>query len=348
LSVGQTPAGRQRPSKTVARWAPCVLTTLCALAMLIAADIAQGADIGTLQTRVDQARQEARTLGSSLQLRTAELTAAQGRAAAAGRRQAELEATLARGVARARKLEAQVTAAQERLARAQDRFRRVQGMLARRLVAIYKSDPPDLATVLLEADGFSDLLTRTAYLQEINQADMALVNRVQELRDQVRTAVARVRAMRAEAAAEVERVAAARNEIAHIRAAAAQRAAGLAKARAAAQASLSDLRSRMAGWTAQMRDLQQAAGTPGDAAGAVQQWFGDFAIPNGIVKCESGGNYGALNPSSGAGGAYQMLPETYKGLGGQHAAPHVAPKSEQDRLAAKLWDGGRGRGNWEC
>jgi hypothetical protein len=154
--------------------------------------------------------------------------------------------------------------------------------------------------------------------------------------------------MRAQAAAEVERVAAARNEIARTRASAARRAAGLARARAAAQASLSDLRSRMAGWTAQVRQLQQAAGAPGNAAGTVQGWFGDFTIPKQIVMCESGGNYGALNPSSGAGGAYQMLPETYKGLGGQYAAPHLAPKSEQDRLAAKLWDGGRGRGNWAC
>ena len=64
-----------------------------------------------------------------------------------------------------------MTAAQERLARAQERFRRTQGVLSRRLVAIYKSDTPDLATVLLESDGFSDLLTRTAYLQQINQAD---------------------------------------------------------------------------------------------------------------------------------------------------------------------------------
>jgi predicted nucleic acid-binding Zn-ribbon protein len=327
---------------------PCVLVTLCAIAMLIAVDVTHAADISTLQARVDSARQEARTLAGSVQMRTAELGAAQSRAAAAGRRQAQLQAELARGVARARRLETEVTAAQERLARAQQRFRRMQVMLARRLVAIYKSDPPDLTTVLLEADGFSDLLTRTEYLQEINRADTALVNRVEALRDQVRGALERVRAMRAQAAAEVERVAAARDEIARIRAAAAQRAAALAKARAAAQASLSDLRSRMAGWTAQVQALQAATGGPGNAAGAVQQWFGDFAIPQGIVMCESGGNYGALNPSSGAGGAYQMLPETYKGLGGKYSAPHLAPKSEQDKLAAKLWDGGRGRGNWEC
>jgi len=344
--VGQTP-GRARPQKAVARWAPCILVTLCAVAMLIAVDVAR-ADVASLQAQVDAARTEARGLAGTLQMRTAELSAARDRAAAAATRQAALEADLARGVARARRLETRVTAAQERLARAQERFHRVQAMLARRLVAIYKSDPPDLATVMLEADGFSDLLTRTAYLQEINQADTALVDRVQELRDEVRGALARVRAMRAAAAAEVERVAAARDEIAGIRATAARRAAALASARAAAQASLSALRSRMAGWTAQVRELQAAAGTPGDAAGTVQQWFGDFAIPQQIVMCESGGNYGALNPSSGAGGAYQMLPETYKGLGGKHAAPHLAPKSEQDRLAAKLWDGGRGRGNWEC
>ena len=325
-----------------------ILVPAVVLAAFALPTAAQAAGIGTLQARVDQARQEARTLAGSLQMRTAELAAAQGRAAAAGRRQAELEATLARGVARARVLEARVTAAQERLARAQDRFHRVQGVLSRRLVAIYKSDPPDLATVLLEADGFSDLLTRTSYLQEINEADTALVNRVQSLRNQVRAALDTVRAMRAQAAAEVKRVAAARDEIVRIRAAAAQRASELARARAAQQASLGALRSRIAGWTAQVRELQAAAGTPGDAAGAVQQWFGDFAIPKNIVMCESGGNYGALNPSSGAGGAYQMLPETYKGLGGKYSAPHLAPKSEQDRLAAKLWDGGRGRGNWEC
>jgi septal ring factor EnvC (AmiA/AmiB activator) len=324
-----------------------VLVSLCAIAMLIAADAAR-ADVAGLQAQVDQARQQARTLAGSLQMRTAELAAAQGRAASAGRRQAELEAVLARGVARAQRLEAQVTVAQERLAQAQERFHRMQGVLAQRLVAMYKSDSPDLATVLLEADGFSDLLTRTAYLQQINKADTALMNRVQQLRDQVRAALAQVQAARAQAAAHVEQVAAARDAIAQVRAAAARRAATVARARAAAQASLSDLRSRMAGWTAQVRDLQAAAGGPGNAAGTVQQWFGDFAIPQGIVMCESGGNYGALNPSSGAGGAYQMLPDTYKGLGGEYAAPHLAPKSEQDRLAAKLWDGGRGRGNWEC
>jgi hypothetical protein len=317
-------------------------------AVLLTAPAAFGANIATLQARVDAARSEARTLAASVELRTAELESAAGRAAAAGRRQQALEAGLVRGRARLARMRAAADDAHRRLLAAQARYRRSQRQLARRLVAIYKSDAPDMLTVLLDADGFSDLLTRTAYLKEINDADAALVARVEALRDGVRSWLERVRELRGLAAAEVGRMAAARDEVAQIRAAAQARAAALQRARAAQQASLAALRSRMSGWTAQVRALQAASGQGGSAGQAVGKWFGDFSIPQSIVMCESGGNYGALNPSSGAGGAYQMLPETYKGLGGRYKAPHLAPKWEQDRLAAKLWNGGSGRGNWEC
>jgi len=321
---------------------------VAALSLAAAAAPAQGASIAALQAKVDQARTEARTLAGAVQMRSAELEAAAAEARAAGQRQRVVEAQLARGAERARRLEAQVTAAQEKLITAQHRLRRAQNKLAKRLVAIYKSGNPDMTTVLLESDGFSDLLTRATYLQEINDADQAIVRRVQTLRNQVRSALARVRAARAEAAAEVQALAVARKSIVQVRAAAQERAARFARARAAQQSALATLRSRMSSWTEEVRQLQQAASQPGNPGATVEQWFDGFSIPKGIVMCESGGNYNALNPSSGAGGAYQMLPETYKGLGGKYAAPQLAPKSEQDRLAAKLWNGGAGKGNWEC
>src|SRR5436853_1310776 len=117
---------------------------------------AHGAGIATLQAKVDAARTEARTLAGAVQLRSAELEAAAADASAAAQRQRVVEAELVRGAARARRLEAEVTAAQERLITAQARLRRVQNKLSRRLVAIYKSGTPDMATVLLESDGFSD------------------------------------------------------------------------------------------------------------------------------------------------------------------------------------------------
>ena len=52
--------------------------------------------------------------------------------------------------------------------------------------------------------------------------------------------------------------------------------------------------------------------------------------------CESGGNYGAVNPSSGAGGAYQIMPSTWELYGGE-GAPQDASPAEQDAIAAQIW-----------
>jgi muramidase (phage lysozyme) len=62
--------------------------------------------------------------------------------------------------------------------------------------------------------------------------------------------------------------------------------------------------------------------------------------------CESGGNYQALNASSGAGGAYQILPSTWRLYGGE-GLPNEAPPAEQDRIAAMIW-ADSGPGAWEC
>jgi muramidase (phage lysozyme) len=321
---------------------------LACAALLVLAGTARATSVGTLQARVDSARAQARTLAGTVQLRNAQFQAAAAAAAGAAQRLAAVEAELANGRARLARIQRRVEIATARLHLWQARFHRDQKRLADRLVAIYKSGTPDVTSLLLNATSFSDLLTRESYLQRINDADHALVERVKAMRDRVRAALAQVKVLRAAARAEVYRLAQARAHAAEVRAAAVAKTAAARRAQASAQSALSDLRSRISGWTAQVAQLQQAMGQSGSAVGAVQQWFGDFAIPNSVVMCESGGNYNALNPSSGAGGAYQMLPSTYKGLGGKYAAPNLAPKWEQDRLAAKLWAGGRGAGNWEC
>jgi septal ring factor EnvC (AmiA/AmiB activator) len=326
-----------------------VVPAMLALCVLLAfASVAEATSIGTLQARVDNARAQARQLAGTVQLRNAQFHAAAADSASAAQRLASVEAELANGRARLARIQHRVAIATARLNVAQGRFRRGQERLAGRLVAIYKSGTPDVTSLLLNSSSFSDLLTRESYLQKINDADHALVQRVKAMRDRVRVALAQVKVLRAAAQVEVDRLASARAQAAQIRAAAVSKAAAARRAQASAQSSLSDLHSRIAGWTAQVAELQRAMGQSGSAAGAVQQWFGDFAIPQSIVMCESGGNYGAVNPTSGAGGAYQMLPSTYQGLGGKYGSPNTAPKWEQDRLAAKLWAGGRGAGNWEC
>lgn len=71
-----------------------------------------------------------------------------------------------------------------------------------------------------------------------------------------------------------------------------------------------------------------------------------YSIPSSIVQCESGGNWGAVNPSSGAGGAYQILPSTWAAYGGT-GAPQNASPAEQSAIAAKIY-ASQGPGAWVC
>ena len=46
-----------------------------------------------------------------------------------------------------------------------------EDVLTNRLVEIYKADEPDAVTVVLEADGFADLLERTEFMERISGQD---------------------------------------------------------------------------------------------------------------------------------------------------------------------------------
>jgi hypothetical protein len=69
---------------------------------------------------------------------------------------------------------------------------------------------------------------------------------------------------------------------------------------------------------------------------------GGWAIPEYIVQCESGGDYGAVNPSSGATGAYQIMPGTAAAYGCSLATP-----AGQDQCAAKIY-AREGAAPWSC
>jgi septal ring factor EnvC (AmiA/AmiB activator) len=87
-------------------------------------------------------------------------------------------------------------------------------------------------------------------------------------------------------------------------------------------------------------------GDASDGGGGLDATDG-WAIPYAIVLCESGGQN--LPPNgSGASGYYQIEAATWKGAGGSGPAAYLAPKSEQDAIAAKLWNGGKGASNWTC
>jgi len=306
---------------------------------------AGGASVSALKQKLSAGRDEAASLASRLQAAQAEVAGAEAEAKAAAAHERKLSALLASGEERAARLAAEVRRTRRQLAVAKARLRRARGALAERLVAIYESGSPSTASVILASGSIDELATRVEYLDRIQQSDADLADRVGEVRRAVNRALRRVAALKARVDAYNERLAAARAEIAAVRADAEAAAGRLESLAAARSAALATLKSKIAGW---VKDVQAAeAASRAAAEGTVERWLGGpFTIPTYIVMCESGGNYGAVNPSSGAGGAYQILPSTWKLYGGQ-GLPNEAPKAEQDRIAAEIW-ADSGPSAWVC
>ena len=325
---------------------------LCALlAILIGAvGTATAGKADALETKLEKARAEASSISGQLQATTAELAAAEAEAAKAQAHEEKVTGLLVEGRERAAELARQLEATKHRLAVEKARLQRSREVLADRLVAIYESGTPDAATLVLEADDYQDLVARNDYLRAINEADSALAERVAEVRVDVHREVLRVADLEAEALTYDERLEAAQAEIAGVREAAEVAAARLQSLRASREASLARLKGDIAEWVDEIQEARAAEAREASEAEAeeeVGRWLGGpYSIPTYIVMCESGGNYSALNPSSGAGGAYQILPSTWELYGG-HGEPQNAPKAEQDRIAGEIW-ADSGSSAWVC
>jgi murein DD-endopeptidase MepM/ murein hydrolase activator NlpD len=88
---------------------------------------------------------------------------------------------------------AELDVAKRHLAVVRARLRRSLVALRDRLVAMYENGTPDMLNVILESDGYQEVVDRTEYLERIHGMDEAVVTRVRDLRDQVRSTVARLR-----------------------------------------------------------------------------------------------------------------------------------------------------------
>jgi septal ring factor EnvC (AmiA/AmiB activator) len=320
------------------------------IAAALAVPRAGAADAGALEAQLASARDDAGAIAADLRESNSQLAAAQGEADAAAAREEKVSRLLAEGQERAAELSRKLQVTRVELAVARARLRRSRQALAARLVAIYENGAPSAESLILGASSYESLITQVSYLRAIAQSDSALAQRVADVRDEVHREARRVAVLKARAIAYDERLVAAREEIASVRQAAQESAARLDAISSQREASLASLKSDISTWVKEIQEAREAearAASQAEAEEEVGRWLGGpFSIPAYIVMCESGGDYGALNPSSGAGGAYQILPSTWDLYGGQ-GEPQSASKEEQDRIAAEIW-ADSGAGAWVC
>jgi murein DD-endopeptidase MepM/ murein hydrolase activator NlpD len=180
--------------------------------------------------------------------------------------------------------------AKDRLARLKLYLSRAQKVLAQRLVQMYKDGEPDALTVVLESNGFADLLERTQFLDRITNQDNQIITRVRVLKTKTTKQTKELATLQKQQKAAAIAIAARRNQVAAVKGKLVSSRTDLQSARDGRQVILSRVRStrhRLEGDLSKMQaqvEAQLRAAQQGPAAGPIRRGTGSMIWPvNGPI-----------------------------------------------------------------
>ena len=248
-----------------------------------------------------------RVLSSDVAGFTRRINSLQGDITVLQNKQVRLTASLDRKRAELARIQEDLRRERLRLARLRARLAEARAALSKRLVELYKADQPDLVTVVLESNGFADLLERTEFMQRVSTQDARIIDIVVKAKAEA-TATAkrldklekRAKVVADQIANEVNQVTAVKDQLVDRRGryeeARGQKSALLARTRDDRHDLEGDLRALEAE-QAKVLSALQAAASPGSApAGPIQQGSGGLIWPvSGPLVSPFGMRWGRLH-----------------------------------------------------
>lgn len=258
-----------------------------------------------LKAKIEQRKRREGVLTTDITAFNTRISAMQGRIRSLQERQSRLGEALAELRARRQRIADQLERARDRVVRLRGELAHARSVLAKRLVEMYKRQEPDLLTVVLEADGFNDLLESVSFLERITRQDNSIIARVRALKARWTREAGDLRELEAAAASAVATVAKRRDEVAEVKGelvssrselqgARDGRAALLARVRESRRALEGDLREVQAEVRAKLRAAQRQSAGP--AAGPIRRGSGSLIWPvNGPIVSPFGQRWGRLH-----------------------------------------------------
>jgi murein DD-endopeptidase MepM/ murein hydrolase activator NlpD len=251
--------------------------------------------------QIAEARHKEGVLSSTIQQFSNRIEVLEGEIAATERRLERAQIALERQQAQLLEVRDQLERARDRLERLRSQLETARRVLAERLVEIYKSDSPDALTVVLEADGFEDLLERAEFLERISEQDRTITDRVRGLRDEAHKQAIELAELEEREQAVAEQIMADRDQIAAAQSQLVASRDQLAAARADKRGALATVRDSRVALEGDLRALeaeqarvQAALASP--AAGPIRQGSGQLVWPvNGAVVSPFGMRWGRLH-----------------------------------------------------
>ena len=141
-----------------------------------------GSKIERKKRLIEAKKGHERVLSSTITRYSKKIGSLQGDITVLERKQISIQVDLDAKRAELSRIQEQLRQEKIRLARLRARLAEARIALAKRLVELYKADKPDVITVVLESDGFADLLERTEFMKRVSDQDSRIIDRVRTAR----------------------------------------------------------------------------------------------------------------------------------------------------------------------
>jgi cell wall-associated NlpC family hydrolase len=263
---------------------------------------------GDLEHDLSARSASASRLKASIAAETRRIDATRAGLRAAQARLADLQGQVEARQAQLAAVQRDIVAARNRLTRLENRLHAAAKALAANLVANYKDEDPDVVTVVLESNGFNDMLEQLQFMERVQKHDARILGDAKSARVELLAQTVRLQRLlvrNRNLAIEVQR---SRDEAAALQGALLTRQAEQLQRRATTTARLSRVRGQVASLRKQIARLASARQQP-----AVAPHNADLPVdPGGMAQAPPGAP-GAVKQVIAAGNAIAGLPYLYGG-----------------------------------
>jgi murein DD-endopeptidase MepM/ murein hydrolase activator NlpD len=245
----------------------CVVLTLVAgILFALRSSPARAVSIGQLQQQINAGQSRISSLAGVVGAYSSRLAQLDSSIAGLQSQISRLEAELQAQEAELIRTKIALTLARNRLAQLEAFLAHAQSVLARQLVSSYESDRPDLVSVILEANGFQNLLERLAFAQRIQKQDIQVIKAVRVARREVAAQAVKLGALEVRQQALTTQILRERDVLAGKQATLLRQQIVVARARGAKAAQLASVRGQVAGLQQQLNQAEAAQAAAAAAA----------------------------------------------------------------------------------
>jgi murein DD-endopeptidase MepM/ murein hydrolase activator NlpD len=246
-------------------------------------------ELDQLHQRIDRARQKIgrkrgteRVLTTQISSYNRRIRRLQGKIATLQTRQQRVQVDLDAKRTELELLRTELRSERARLVRLRARLNETRAQLRVRLIEIYKAEPPDIVTVVLNSDGFTDLLERGEFIKRISDQDRRIVTIVRDAKTDSVTSERRLAKLEGRQRLVTQIVQKRRDEIASVRMNLVGTRIGYVRTKQGKAAALSSVREDRKSLEQHVDSLEAASNKIAAALSAAQgQYSGDLPIRRG-------------------------------------------------------------------